>query len=166
MLLRPPLIPASVAMLHDDVAHAARPGVADFSTVDWADKAAVVRWIRGRGSACGAKGSALRDMPFASLPPSIRGDLDVGLAVADVEPASLAKMSPSLLASPRIAIRAISADSDARRLFAPEVLQQLAQNLAPRQAATETLTQRAERPEPSHTHRPPRKPSPFSQADQ
>lgn len=108
----------------------------DPSTVDWADKAAVVRWIREQGKTARTPGRLLDRLPFASLPPAILADLDVGLAVADVEPAALAKLSPALLKDLGIARRALASDRTAHHLFPLELLHQLAPAL--RHATTES----------------------------
>lgn len=97
----------------------------DTSAVDWANKAAVVRWIRDQGQGARTSGSLLESIPFASLPPAILADLDVGLAVADIEPAALTKLSPALLENLDIAKRALAADRTAHSLFTTDVLRQI-----------------------------------------
>lgn len=125
MYLGPSLLPAAAAYLKDALMRTLGSGASNTSEVDWTNKAAVVAWIREQGKSERAPGRLLDKLPFASLPPAILADLDVGLAVADIEPAALVKLSPVLLRDPDIVRRAVCSDSAARHLFAPELLRQL-----------------------------------------
>lgn len=117
MYLGKPPLPAASAMMRGDLAHPIEPS----RNVDWSDKAAVLCWIRAQHGA-----GALGPMPMERLTPALRGDIDVGLAVAMVDPGLLQKLSPSLLNSPEIALRAIATDPLCEPLFPQSTLDQLA----------------------------------------
>jgi hypothetical protein len=127
MYLGPSPLPAAAAYLKDALLRTFGAGAPVANEVDWSNKAAVVQWIREQRKGAHASWSLQDRLPFASLPPAILVDLDVGLAVADVEPAALAKLSPVLLENLEVARRALAADRTSHRLFAPALLRQLSQ---------------------------------------
>ena len=135
MYLGPSSLPAAAAYLKDALMRTFGASSPDTSKVDWTNKAAVVAWIREQGKGAKAPGRLLDRLPFASLLPAILSDLDVGLAVADIEPAALAKLSPALRKDADIARRALAVDRTTHHLFTPDMLRQLSP--VPRHATTD-----------------------------
>ena len=84
MHLGPLPLPAAAAHLKEALGRTFGSSASDASKVDWTNKVAVVQWIRGQRKGAHASGPLLDSMPFASLPPAIFADLDVGLAATQV----------------------------------------------------------------------------------
>lgn len=97
-------------------------------SVDWGDKASVVRWVKAHGLARRTGASPLELPP--ALAPALLSDLDVGSAVSAVSPFQLSMFAPRVLAEPSVARAAIAADPAAASLFAPEVLARLAPSVS------------------------------------
>lgn len=132
MYLGKPLIPAAADYLRERVQQA-RGTCQAAVAIDLTQKAAVVAWIRAQAAA-GGSGPRLRDLPFASLPDSLRSDLDVACAVADVEPAALSRLAPAVLCDLTVARHAVEADPAAAAMFSDDLLSQLG---VPRVSRTE-----------------------------
>jgi hypothetical protein len=128
MYLGKSLLPAAAAFLKESLHQGAD---ARAGSVDLTKKAALLEWIRARTAAPGSRGPRLQGLPFASLPPELLSDLDVACAVADVEPALLAKFSPAVLTDPGVARRAIAADSCTASMFSDDMLRLLGVPRAP-----------------------------------
>lgn len=111
-----PLTPAESPSLRETLQRMVFGGLQ--SAVTWSDKRSVLAWLKARAKEGGAGMDRFR---FDSMPPALKSDKDIAMAVACVAPAMLARFPDQIRDDLDIAARAVATSPTSLGVFSDRV---------------------------------------------